>query len=242
MKRIVTLAAFALLLTTQVFATYVVVLRDGTRYKAKAKWTVTNGKALIRLENGQTMQIDPKEIDAVKSEEVNNLGLGDVKVLGVGQEPSGQSGPPKTPSLDSAVRRRQAQPLPVTPQTGTAATATPTVAPVKDELNGRLKDNFERAYENLGIFERKLSGTNSAVRAELTVDSEDKVFNVLSATAFLVVRNALIDTIRIDSVDLFMKTTTGGSSGRFQITRADAEAIHSKTIAIPDYFVRKVIY
>lgn len=242
MKRIlVLLFAVTALLATDSFATYIVVLKDGTRFKAKAKWTVTNGKALIRLENGQTMQVDPKDIDAVKSDEVNKLGLGDVKILNVEQAQTSPA-PSKTPALGSVVRRRQTQPLQVTPQVGATAPAADAVTPVKDELNGRLKDNFERAYENLGIFERKLSGTNSVVRAELVVDSEDKVFNVISATAFLVVRNALVDGVQIDTVELFMKTTTGGSSGRFIMNRADAEAVHNKTMAIPDYFVRKVIY
>jgi len=43
-------------------------------------------------------------------------------------------------------------------------------------------------------------------------------------------------------VELFMKTTTGGSSGRFQMTRADAQALDSKQMSREDYFIRKVIY
>lgn len=39
-----------------------------------------------------------------------------------------------------------------------------------------------------------------------------------------------------------MKTTSGGSAGRFQMTRDDAQAIESKQIEKSDYFVRKVIY
>jgi hypothetical protein len=113
---------------------------------------------------------------------------------------------------------------------------------VPDQLDGRLKDKFERAYENVGIYEHKLMGTNRNVRAELTADNEDKVFNALSATAFLVVRNAGVDGVQIDVVEVFLKTTTGGAAGRFQMSRADAEVINNKTMGLPEYFIRKVIY
>jgi hypothetical protein len=39
-----------------------------------------------------------------------------------------------------------------------------------------------------------------------------------------------------------MKTTSNGSAGRFQMTRADAEALDTKKISQQDYFVRKVVY
>jgi hypothetical protein len=243
MKKTFALCVFAVLVSSQAFAAYVVVLRDGTRYKAKAKWTVSNGKALISLENGQTLQIDPRDIDAAKSEEINKLGLGDVNVIAV--EAPKKAPAPSRSTLGDAVRQRQA----AAAAAAAAAKAAPqptaetaTAKPLEDRLNSRLKDNFERAYDNVGVYEAKLTGTNRVVRAELTVDNEDKVFNALSATALLITRNALVDNIQIDTVELFMKTTNGGSSGRFQMNRADADAIYKKTISIPEYYVRKVIY
>ena len=240
MKKALTVSLFAVLLTSQAFGAYVVVLRDGTRYKAREKWTVTNGKALIRLENGQTLQIDPRDIDVAKSEEVSKSGYGgDAKVLEIGapQMPAPTSRPP---SLGDTVRRRQAaaKTAAVTPPPPEPAPA----KPAEDRLNSRLKDNFERAYDNVGVYEARLSGTDRVVRAELTVDNEDKVFNALSATALLISRNALVENLQIDTVELFMKTTNGGSSGRFQMNRADADAINKKTLSIPEYFVRRVIY
>jgi len=87
-----------------------------------------------------------------------------------------------------------------------------------------------------------MSGTNRSVRVELTADSEQKVFDAISATAFLIARNAGVEGIQIDMVELYMKTTTGGAAGRFQMNRADADSINAKAISIPDYFVHKVIY
>ncbi|MGZ7042124.1 MAG: hypothetical protein ACXVH7_10075, partial [Thermoanaerobaculia bacterium] len=62
------------------------------------------------------------------------------------------------------------------------------------------------------------------------------------ATSFLITRNAGVTGVRVDMVELFMRTTTGGSSGRFQMSRSDAEALDTKQISQQDYFIRKVIF
>ena len=87
-----------------------------------------------------------------------------------------------------------------------------------------------------------MSSSATSVRAEITVDTEDRVFNAISATSYLMVRNAGVDNARIEMVELFMRMTSGGAAGRFQMTRADAEALNARTISQQDYFVRKVIY
>ena len=102
---------------------------------------------------------------------------------------------------------------------------------------------FERAYENDGIFESKVSATGpDAYRVELTVDTEDRVFGALSTTSAMIMRNAFVDGAKIELVELFMKTTTGGAAGRFQMSRADADALLNKKIRREDYFITKVLY
>ena len=237
------IAAVLLLAASHAFAAYTVVMKDGTRYQAKAKWTVVNGKAIIRLETGGAVSVDPALIDAAKSEEVTKSGLGDVKLFGVEKAPQPQS-KQQAPSLGSSVKIRPRAkfgetPTPAVTETAPNAARTTTVA---NQLDSRVAGNFERAYENIGIFERTMAGTNRVVRAEVTTDNEDKVFNAISATAFLIVRNAGVDGVEIDMVELFMKTTNGGAAGRFQMDRADAEAINTKAVSIQDYYVRNVIY
>ncbi len=106
-----------------------------------------------------------------------------------------------------------------------------------------MLQKFERAYENVGIYEHKVVSTGAhTIRCELTADSEEKVFNAISATAFLETRDAGVPGVHLDMIELFMKTTIGGSSGRFQMTRDDAQAIDTKAIEKSDYFVKKVIY
>jgi hypothetical protein len=238
---------FTLLLSLSLFADYMVVMKDGTRYKAKQKWTMVNGKALIQLKNGQTMQVDPNLIDVPKSERMTKLGV-DANLIDLNTANTQAAQPaPQQPSLGSQIRLR--------PRTNNGtpaaapsqpATSPGSVAPISTgggSLPTRVIENFDRAYENVGIFEKKLDSTGArSLRAELTVDTEERVFNAISATSFLMVKNAGVDGAQIDMVELFMKTTNGGSAGRFQMSRADADALEARTISQHDYFVRKVIY
>src|SRR6266511_4004281 len=64
----------ALLVSTQAFATYYVVLKDGSQIRARAKWTIVGGKAIVPLESGGMMTLDPNVIDVAKSEETTKMG------------------------------------------------------------------------------------------------------------------------------------------------------------------------
>lgn len=246
-KALITLAA-ALLLSTNAFATYWVIMKDGSKYKAKAKWTVVNGKAMIQLETGSTISVDPSAIDVAKSEEATRLGGGTV----LAQETAPEAPQKQQSSLGSAIKlRKLQQQQQQKEQAATAPTPAPPPLPVPapastaggGSMSNEVMDKFSRAYENIGIFEQKVSSPSAhSLRIEMTTDSEEKVFNAISATAFLMVRNAGVANTQIDMVELFMRTTTGGAAGRFQMSRADAAAIDSKQMNREDYFVRRVIY
>lgn len=247
MKKTLTIAAVAALLCANAFATYIVVLRNGTQYKAKAKWTVVKGKAMVSLESGQTLQLDPSLIDEAKSEQATRLGLGDARLLDL--DPNVPStAPAKRQSLGDTIHLRKppagapaAPPAQAQPSAPAPATVPATAG--AGSLSDEVADKFARAYENVGIFEQKITKTGPhSLRADLTADSEDKVFNAISATSFLMVRNAGVSGAQIDLVEIFMKTTTGGASGRFKMTREDATALDKKQISQQDYFVHNVLF
>jgi hypothetical protein len=235
------LFALVTLVAVPSFAKYIVVLKDGTRYQAKAKWTVVKGRAIVQLENGQSLQLDPSLIDVPASEQLTKIGMANANVIDLNPAATANQQRPQAPSLGDSVKLRRNQPQ----QQPAPAVTSNAPAPVTGagQMSAEVLEKFDRAFENVGIFEKKItsSGANS-IRAELTVDTEDRVFNAISATSFLMVRNAGVDNARIDMVELFMKTTTGGSAGRFQMSRADAEALDKRTVSQQDYFVRKVIY
>lgn len=236
-----TVILFFLLSTLPAFGKYIVVLKDGTRYEAKQKWTVVGGKAIVQLTNGQSLQLDPSLIDVRRSEQMTKVGMASANIIDL--NPATATAPaPQQPSLGETVRLRRNAPQQQTQ--ATVPVRTPDAAPAG---GGQLPDEviakFDRAFENLGIFEKKLTSSGPrTLRAEMTVDTEDRVFNAISATSYLMVRNAGVNGAQIDMVELFMKMTNGGAAGRFQMTRADAEALDKKTISQQEYFVRRVIY
>ncbi len=250
MKKRLLLLALATLVAGQAFARYVVILKDNTRYNAKAKWTVVNGKAIVNLENGQSLSLDPALIDVAKSERATKLGY-DATVIDLNPGAAQQTQTAtRQPSLGDSIRLRPRNnqnntPAPAAPKPATPAPVTTSGAGAMPE---RVLENFDRAYEELRIFEKKIEATGPrSIKATLTVDTEDRVFQTLSATSFLMMKNAGVQGAQIDVVELFMKTTIGGSAGRFQMTRADAEAIDkaqgaTRQAVLQDYFLRKVIY
>jgi hypothetical protein len=237
MKKQIVLFAILSLTAVSSFASYIVVMKDGFHYSAKAKYTVVNGKALIRLENGQTLQLDPSLIDERKSDETTALGLGDARVLGVEDRSTGVPLKQK-PSLGSITHLRKTPPPPP------AASAQPVAPAVSGpKVSDEVIRKFAQAFENVGLFEQKITATGpGSLRADVTADNEEKVFNAISATSFLMVRNAGVPGTHLEMVELFMKTTNGGSAGRFQMTRANAEALDKKVLTHQDYFIRNVIY
>ncbi|HYH09392.1 MAG TPA: hypothetical protein VEK11_20260 [Thermoanaerobaculia bacterium] len=243
MKKALTILALATLCAAPSFAAYIVVLKDGTKYAAKQKWTVVNGKAIVQLENGQSLQLDPALIDVARSEQMTKVGMANANILDLNANlPKAQ--PKAQPSLGSQIKLRQRPQQGTQPATpAVSQSAPPPIANGTGTMSAQVIDKFQRAYENVGIFEHKVVGTSArGIRAELTVDTEERVFNAISATSFLMVRNAGVEGAQIEMVELFMKTTTGGAAGRFQMSREDAEALDKRTILQQDYFIRKVIY
>lgn len=250
MKKALTLFVFIALVTSNAFATYVVALKDGTRYNAKAKWTVVKGKAIVQLENGQSLQINPSDIDVAKSEYLTKQGYTAASANTVDLTPNMpalQQQPAQTkPSLGSTIKlKNQTQQKKEEPVT--AAAAPPPVSG-SGTMSPAVIEKFDRAFEEIGIFEKTVLSTGSrSLRAELTADTEERVFLALSATSFLMMRNAGVSGVQIDVVELFIKTTNGGAAGRFQMSRADADLIAKATPAarqsvLQDYFLKNVIF
>jgi hypothetical protein len=235
--KIFSATALAILLAATASADYWVVMKDGQKYHAKAKWSVSGGKAIFTLTNGQTLTVDPSAIDAAKSDQVTRLGGADLIAI----EQAAPTQAPAPSSLGSQIRLRNSA------QQNTAPTPPPVAAAPRPSGAGAVPNDvlnkFARAYENVGIFEQRMTPEGPrTLRAELTADNEEKVFNSISATAFLIVNLGTVD-----EVQLYMKTTTGGTAGRFHISRQDAAALYAggkppQRKALEEYYVRKVIY
>ncbi len=229
-------------------ATYIVVLRDGTRYRAKERWTVKNGKALVTLDTGSVLQLDPSIIDAAKSDELNRSGLGDVKILETGgNSASQQPAPVARPSLSAMSRQRRATAAATpdssaTPVRADKVSARPEPSSVSGGSSTEFSLKLQKAYENVGLFDAKVTRPQtSSIRVDVTADNEDQVFKTLSATAFVMAR-AQTPGAEVGVIELFMRTEKGGSSGRFKMTRPQAEEMADKKVTWQTYFVNNVLF
>jgi hypothetical protein len=243
MKKSLILAVLLTVVAVPAFAKYIVALKNGTTYTAREKWTVVNGKAIVKLDNGQSLQLDPVLIDVNKSEQLTKIGTAGANIIDLNPDmPKAPSGP-RQPSIGTNIKLRpknDTNPAPATPSATPAAAA---VSVPAGSLAADVIEKFKRAYENDGIFETTVSSTGAnSYRVELTVDTEERVFGALSTTSAMIMRNAFVDGAKVELVELFMKTTTGGAAGRFQMSRADADALLNKKIKREDYFITKVIY
>ena len=239
MKKSLILAALLTFVAVQSFAAkYVVVLKTGATYAAKEKWKVVNGKAIVLLENGQSRQLDPSLIDEAKSEQLTTYGTANASIIDLSPQMAKAPEKAKKPSIGDIKLRPKAD-----TQAPVDKTVKPAIVLAAGSSTARVIEKFQRAYENDGIFESKVVATGEGVfRVELTVDTEDRVFGAISTTSAMIFRNAFVEGAKIDMVELFMKTTTGGAAGRFQMSRADAEALLNKKVRREDYFISKVIY
>lgn len=242
MKKSLILAVLLTFVAVPSFARYVVVLKNGASYLAKEKWKVVNGKAIVKLENGQSLQLDPALIDVAKSEQMTKVGTAGASVVDLNPEVSKTTSAARQPSLGASIKLRPKSDGAEPAKSGPIASAAPISVPA-GSLASDVISKFARAYENDGIFESKVSATGpDSFRVELTVDTEDRVFGALSTTSAMIMRNAFVEGAKIELVELFMKTTTGGAAGRFQMSRADADALLNKKIRREDYFITKVLY
>jgi hypothetical protein len=239
MKKSLTLAVFIALFAAQAYAArYIVVLKNGTSYAAKEKWKVVNGKAIVKLENGQSLQLDPALIDEARSEETTKFGSASASIIDLTTNMPKGPEKPKKPSIGDIKLKPKTE-----DRASSDKTAAPAVVVAAGSTTAQVIEKFQRAYENDGIFECKVVATGERVlRVELTVDTEDRVFGAISTTSAMIMRNAFVEGAKIDMVELFMKTTTGGAAGRFQMSRADAEALLDRKVRREDYFISKVIY
>jgi len=238
-KKILSFVALLVFVPSLALASYTVVLKDGTRYRAKEKWRISGGKAIVTLENGTSLSLDPKLIDQRETDRVNAAGLGGAKVIPTAQQTPQPTKPQQSPlGSITTLKRPDTESENAKPA---SEGGNPNLG--RTNLSNDVILRFQQAYENVGLYDAKVlgAGTNT-LRVELTADNEDQVFKALSATSFLVTKIPEATSERVELVELFMKTINGGSAGRFQMSAADAQAITSKQISWQEYFISDVIF
>lgn len=222
---------------------YTVYLKDGTKLIAREKYKITNGMAIIVLQNGTTTSIRAEEIDVARSEQGNQGNYGTAVVIddaGKTQDVAPPAPPPQRPALQDLIASREigppptrapARPLPAEPST--SARAALPQAELAAEIRQLLR---EQGVEEVAV----LRGSRSTrPLLELTTNSEAAIFRALNAAAAALVK-LRAERRNVEAFELSMATSDRQSAGRFELTPAMAEELNGKQIQASAFFVKHV--
>ena len=217
---------------------YNVRLKDGSIIFARTKYEVKGKKAIITLQNGTVTQIDLDLIDVPATEQYNRDNPGNVIAIQPGEpRPANVSlvTPRPTTSLQDVIRQRHMR---------LEVRKTPASAEQGDSGSGQQPDTgveaaFRSVFDGAAITQYRLTNSRRKLRLLATANTEEAVFNTLSATARTL--SELAEKGKVIAVEITLTTAGGDAAGSFVMTTEQARLIVNGSMAVADYFVRNVI-
>jgi hypothetical protein len=238
MRRLAGLALL-LLLSSSAALGYVIKLKDGSMLFARIKYEVKGTKAIITLENGTVTQIDLGKVDVPGTEEYNKKYSGNVIAIDTPEQKmlNAPGGPP-TPAMRLQDLARQGK---LRPSSGSAAAPAPgsSEAGSWQPVDALVQAAFSRVFDGASIPQWRLTNYRGKTRLLVTTNSEESVFNVLSAAARAI--RDLSERGKDAVIEIVLTTSTNESGGAFEMTPEQARQLVNGTLAVGDYFVRNVI-
>ncbi|HEV2064998.1 MAG TPA: hypothetical protein VGS00_10675 [Thermoanaerobaculia bacterium] len=242
MKRVVGFALLALVIAAAPALAYVVRLKDGTIIFARAAYTVKGTKAIITLENGIVTQYDLDKIDVPGTVDYNEKYKGNVIGIDTPAETNiatPQTTPVPAKRLGDLIRERKAQIKPLPMPNGPAGTDPSTASKTWNSVEKPVQETFAKFFGGAGITQYRLTYDQGKLRLLTTANSEEAVFNGLSAAARAVADlNAKGHDIKLEVV---LTTSGGESGGTFLLTPEQARLLVNGQITVAAFFVRNVI-
>ncbi len=241
MKRLGLLILAALTLAASVASAYNIKLKDGSIIFARSKYEVKGKKAIITLPNGTVTQIDLESIDVPGTEQYNKENPGNVIALAPGEEKEVRVPmlkPPPTVSLQEVIRRRKMS-VGVAPPKAAAGSETGAPETSWQVPEPAVELAFRRVLDGAAITQYRLTSYRGKLRLVASTNSEEAVFNMLSASA-----RALADLQEKGKptvVEIVLTTSAGEPAGSFEMNSENARQIINGTVSVADYFVRNVI-
>jgi hypothetical protein len=244
MKRAV---GFALLVLVLVLAAapalaYVVRLKDGTIIFARSAYTVKGTKAIITLENGTVTQYDLDKVDIPGTIDYNEKYKGNVIGIDTPAETNiaiPQSTPVPAKRLGDLIRERKAQIKPAPTPSGPAGSDPTVASQTWSSVDKPVQEAFNKFFDGAGITQYRLTNYRGTLRLLTTANSEEAVFNGLSAAARAVADlNAKGHDVKLEVV---LTTSSGESGGTFVLNAEQARWLVNGQITVADFFIRNVI-
>jgi hypothetical protein len=215
---------------------YNVKLKDGSIIFARTKYEVKGKKAIITLQNGTVTSYDLDQIDIPGTDQYNKDNPGNVLVIDAAGDKV--SVPLVTPSstntLQDVIRRKKMRLEAPSSRSGEANAAT-----AAQQVNSTVEMAFRKVLDGAGISQYRLSNSRGKVRFLATANTEEAVFNTISAVA-----RSLADLGSRGqdvTVEIVLTTSSGDSGGTFEMNAEQARLLVNGNIPVAEYFLKHVI-
>jgi hypothetical protein len=217
---------------------YSVKLKDGSIIFARSKYEVRGKKAIITLQNGTVTSVDVDLIDIPGTDAYNKDNMGNVLVIepGTEKQPSVSTVPaPPTVSLQEIIRRKNVKLGAPTGRAGSETNATT----AQQQVDMQVEQTFRKVLDGANINQYRLTNSKGKVRFLATANTEEAVFNTVSAAARAL---AEIGARGKDvAVEIVLTTSGGESGGNLEMTPEQARLLVNGNVTVAEYYVKNVI-
>jgi len=233
------LAALALVVFTigsaSTLLAYTVKLKDGSIIFARSKYDVKGKKAIINLQNGTVVSYDLDQIDLPGTDQYNKDNPGNVLVIDTADSKSPVVAPtaPPASTLQDVIRRKKMQ------VEAPSARSDLKQAMQSMAVDAAIEQAFRKVLDGAGIQQYRLTNQKGKVKFLATANTEEAVFNTLSAVA-----RSLADLGgrgQDVAVDIVLTTSSGDSGGNFEMNAEQARLIVNGNMPVAEYFLKHVI-
>jgi hypothetical protein len=250
MRRNLLAAIFVLTLAVVAIPTlgtsgYIVFFKGGTHIRAREPLKIEGRNAIITLVTGEVTSYALDQVDLVRTERYNKLGLGDAYiVLEDNLQPAPTITP--TPSLGGmATLNVRSNPL-----LGSSVPPTPTPTPGIQLQNqayhdARVEGAFTQMFDDLKLYSYRTSaGTQPEYFfVQASTDNQQQVFQALKVvTQTYATIHELNRDLAPLAVELQMISVSGKPAGTFRITPEMAHALASGEMSVEQFYVSYVIF
>lgn len=239
MKRIL-LACAALWLLAWTALAYNVKLKDGSIIFARSKYEVKGKKAIITLTNGTVTQIDLDSIDIPGTEQYNRDNPGNVIVIGDSRAVTQPMATPvPTVSLQDVIRTRKMTLGAPPPKAAGSPEHAGTAGTAWQPLEPAVEIAYRKVLDGAQISQYRVTSYRGKTRLLATANTEEAVFNILSASARALAELAAKG--KDGPVEIVLTTSSGDSAGSFEMTAEQARLLVNGNTPVAEYFIRNVI-
>jgi hypothetical protein len=228
-------AALLAILSAAPLLAYNVKLKDGSIIFARSKYDVKGKKAIITLQNGTVVSYDLDQIDIPGTDQYNKDNPGNVLVIDTATEKSiVVPTQPANSTLQDVIKKKKMTFEAPSKRSDEANQATAAM-----QVDAAVEAAFRKVLDGAGIQQYRLTNLKGKVRFLATANTEEAVFNTLSAVA-----RALADLGgrgQAVSVEIVLTTSSGDSGGNFEMNAEQARLIVNGNLPVADYFLKYVI-